>query len=416
MLVLPIDSEHQLEDHAVALHVKGLDLHHVQGHYSPPSGSGVRGKHATAIACPSAMRAWQLVRTVGAQPELPQPAQARFGLRPGEGCHRREEGSNCVQPYGGLRREPVLAASITGVSQAVNEMKPEHEFNRPRNMGGHRVKHIRKKGILSLRVTPARVLLRLSSKRTRVAVAALLMAVSLAGVPRPANATIIYNPPWADIMSGPMWGGVITSGYGDQAVGWLKTIGYSAFDDDNNTTPTQSLSSGWAQADAVWAAIGHAGPGHICIESGGHLGIVRANNQAGIPSTCSYWGAADIYSMPVGSLNRLKLMAFIGCETGRNSTGPYSGNLVSTAFYQRGVDSAIGFNGDIYSTSAPLIPDAWGLWNDGFWHELANGGTVSGAWYAGAQDVYFWWGQYFGFDSAVILGGSVRIKPAGYGV
>jgi hypothetical protein len=32
--VLPIDVEHQLEDHAVALAVKGLDLHHVRGHYS----------------------------------------------------------------------------------------------------------------------------------------------------------------------------------------------------------------------------------------------------------------------------------------------------------------------------------------------------------------------------------------------
>jgi hypothetical protein len=32
--VLPIDVEHQLEDHAVALAVKGLDLHQLLGHYS----------------------------------------------------------------------------------------------------------------------------------------------------------------------------------------------------------------------------------------------------------------------------------------------------------------------------------------------------------------------------------------------
>jgi hypothetical protein len=33
VVVLPVDVRHQLEDHAMALAVKGLDLHHVSGHY-----------------------------------------------------------------------------------------------------------------------------------------------------------------------------------------------------------------------------------------------------------------------------------------------------------------------------------------------------------------------------------------------
>jgi hypothetical protein len=251
----------------------------------------------------------------------------------------------------------------------------------------------------------------------------LLAATVIAGAamqtaPGRASATYVKSPPWADIIVGPMWGGVDTRGYGDTAVSYLKGIGYTAFDDDNNTSPAQALGPAWAQADAVWAAEGHANAGQICVESGGQFGVVRANNQVAVSPNCSALAAADMWAMPSYTLGKMKLMAFIGCYTGNNgkSGSPYNGNLLDEAYYDQGVDSVLGFTGEITSTSPiPGIPESWGLWNDAFWHELALGGTVGSAWYAGIQNVYFWWCQYWGFNTARILGGSVKIKPAGYG-
>jgi hypothetical protein len=82
------------------------------------------------------------------------------------------------------------------------------------------------------------------------------------------KATTVHTPPWADVFSGPMWAGVDPRGDADTAVAALKAMGYTAFDDNNDTSAPQSIGIGLAQDDAVWVAYGHAMPGQITIENG----------------------------------------------------------------------------------------------------------------------------------------------------
>jgi VCBS repeat-containing protein len=253
-----------------------------------------------------------------------------------------------------------------------------------------------------------------------MAVAVLLLFAFL--FPAPAAATTVQSPPWADIMSGPMWAGIDPRGDADTAVAYLKQMGYWTFDDNNNTTATQALSSGWAQSDAVWVAFGHAMAGQITIESGATggpssstIGAVVANRNVGVSPDFSKGPKAYMYDMPYHQLSKMKLMAFIGCNTGNDGAkgSPWDGNLVKEAIGDQGVKSAIGFTHEIYFT-----PNAADLWTDSFFHGLKNGKSVTDSASDGYNNVFFWWlgfNDTWGFSGPFIQGGSTKLTPASYG-
>jgi hypothetical protein len=237
-------------------------------------------------------------------------------------------------------------------------------------------------------------------------------------LPATASATIIRQPPWADIMSGSFWDFLDTRADADSAVNYLSGMGYYAFDDDSNTTPTQALGPYWAQSDSVWAAMGHGTPGQICINNGGQLGVVLANSTLSPTSSCNSVLPAAMHSMPANTLSQMKLMAFISCYSAvdGNAGSPMFGNLLKEAVWNQGADSAIGFYGEIIHTQPiPFPPDTEWLWNDAFWHSLALGSRIDTAWYAGLQNIYTWWHAYYGFNDVAIYGGFVTIAPAAYG-
>ena len=217
-----------------------------------------------------------------------------------------------------------------------------------------------------------------------------------------------------------MWSFVDPRGDADTAVADLGAMGYIAFDDDNNTSATQSIGVGWAQDDAVWVAYGHAMPGQITIENGATggppspaIGAVVANNQVGISPDFSQGPKAYLYSLPYHQLSKMKLMLFFGCNTGLDalSTSPYAGNLVKEATGDQGVDSSLGFTHEIY-----FVPDAAGYWSDTFFSSLKNGSTVSNSANAALNMVYLHLsGLPYGFNNPYIVGGTTTIKPAGYG-
>lgn len=259
------------------------------------------------------------------------------------------------------------------------------------------------------------------SKKRRMARMATLAvtAIAVLALPLGALATTTHTPPWADVYNGPMWSGVDTRANGDTAVSYLHSAGYTAFDDDNNTSATSSLGSGNALDDAIWVAIGHANAGQITIENGASggppqagIGGVIANHSVGVSPDFSKGPKAYMYDLAYHSLSKMKLMAFIGCYTGNNgATGsPYNGNLVDEATGDQGVDSAIGFTHEIY-----WVPNAAGVWIDSFFYHLKSGTTVSTAADDGLADVEYQLILDYGFNGPKINGGATKITPAGYG-
>jgi hypothetical protein len=231
-----------------------------------------------------------------------------------------------------------------------------------------------------------------------------------------------YSPPWADVMSGPMWSMVDPRADADKTVSYLTSMGYKTFDDDNNTTATQSLSGSWAQSDAVWVAFGHSNAGQIAIESGAsgsppstHIGAVVANRSVGVSPDFSSGPKAYMYDLPYHQLTKIRLMAFIGCNTGNDGApgSAYNGNLVAEAYGDQGVDSAVGFRYEIW-----YVPNTADLWTDAFFHGLQSGETVSSAANDGYNNVFFWWlglNHTWGFENPNIMGGGTKLKPAAYG-
>lgn len=250
-----------------------------------------------------------------------------------------------------------------------------------------------------------------------------VVIAALASVLMPGSAAATYNtPPWADVMSGPMWGGVDPRGDAANAIGYLKSMGYRTFDDNNNTTPAQAIGPGWAQSDGVWVAMGHGNAGLIIVESGAtggppspKIAAVYANSSVPVTPDSYVPANRNLYSLPLGKLRNVRLMVFFACNTGNDGKAgsPWNGNLVDEAYNDQYVTSAIGFRYEIR-----FIAGADATWSDGFFHSLQVGQNVQAAADQGLANVHWlqgWFYNSYGFDNPKIAGGWTTIAPAANG-
>ena len=267
-----------------------------------------------------------------------------------------------------------------------------------------------------------------------LALAVCLQLVGMAGA-SPAGATIIMSPPYADVISGPMWGGMaqgfpnsVSRGASLDAVQYLGGMGYHSFDDYNNTPISYAMAGGYGRSDAVWIAVGHGGPGQITIENkatgvdpglSGAPGVAALIADPGVSVSPNYkvGGTVSMWGLASGGYSGMKVMVFFGCDTGSDSAGDtyrYHGNLLKEAVGDLGVHSAIGFTDEI---QFPQATD----WMDGFMLSFANGSSISTASNSAYNRV--WWdyfpmsvgGNNWGFDGTALWGDTtITLKPAGY--
>ena len=238
--------------------------------------------------------------------------------------------------------------------------------------------------------------------------------------PATADATTnTHSPPWADVINGPMWGGFDPRGAASGAVQWLDWSGYYTFNDNNNTDAAQAIGPLWALDDSVFVVFGHGLPGQIAVEKNGNVGAITANVNIAIAPDFANGVRANLHDKPSGYWNRMKLAAWIGCNTGVDADPnlPNQGNLVRESVLRLGADFSIGFRHLIYA-----VPNAMDLWTDAFFDTLNDNagtpGTVGQAATAGLGNVRFWWGTAnysWGFENPYISGGGVTIRPTGYG-
>lgn len=201
------------------------------------------------------------------------------------------------------------------------------------------------------------------------------------------------------------------------AVTWLTTMGYHAFNDNNNTDALTAIGPGWARDDAVFVVYGHGAPGQIAVEKNGVMGAIAADPGLGV--VLDPGGVrANLSDKPVNYWNLMRLAVWIGCNTGvdADASQPYDWNLVQLATYRLGANSSLGFTHLIYA-----VPNALDFWSDKFFHALNdNGGTpatVAQASDAALSYVRFWWGTMnysWGFADPFIIGPNVKINPAAY--
>jgi hypothetical protein len=91
--------------------------------------------------------------------------------------------------------------------------------------------------------------------QARIASVGLLAIVSMSALfASPAMATTtIHEPPWADLVNGPMWGGFDPRTAAATAFNWLTSTGYHAFNDNNNVDAPTAVGHPYAADDAVFA-------------------------------------------------------------------------------------------------------------------------------------------------------------------
>ena len=260
---------------------------------------------------------------------------------------------------------------------------------------------------------------------------AAVLAALLGGQAPPALAITNTNhpKPYADLLNGPMWGGVDPRGIATNATNWLSSMGYQSFNDNDNTDAKTAVGPAYAMDDSVFVVFGHAMGGQIAVEKKGVVSVITADSRLGLSPDFTSRGAgantirADLYSYPTNYWNRMKLAMWFGCETGLdgNSSYKFHGNLVDEAVSDMGADSSIGYRYLIYYS--PNQPD---LYEDAFFHALydyyGTPGTVQQAADAGVANVAWWYGggpTYYGFGNPYIKYGpgiaSVKIRPAAYG-
>lgn len=255
-----------------------------------------------------------------------------------------------------------------------------------------------------------------------VATMAASMVVLMSAFPANVQATTTHTIPWGSVFYGPMWNGVDATTAGHTAVDKLSRMGYIVADGNNNTAADKVLRTNYAMDDAVWVAIGHADDGQITIEKGASggppqagIGAVVASRKVAVSPDFSKGPKDYMYDLASNSYAKMKLMAFIGCDTGKNGAAgtPFDGNLVKEAVNDLGADSSIGFTHHIY-----FAPNATDLWTDAFFTSLRNGKTVTQSATEARGNVFFWllgFNDTWGFDSPYILGGGTKVYPAGYG-
>jgi hypothetical protein len=242
-----------------------------------------------------------------------------------------------------------------------------------------------------------------------ISLAALLAATALACLPLTASATTIHTPPWSDTFGSSWNDGLNTTAAAQDFLNNFDS-GYNRYLDIADTART-SMGVGFAQDDAIWVAFGHGNAGFItfCYPENGSSCTSVLNASSSVPgSSCTSPNAClNAYST---TIKRLKLMAFVGCDTANSAGGV---NLLTTAVTTDGVDSAIGFTDTIYFGLPSNGGETWATY---FARSLTSGYTVSQAMAAGLYWVeYTNYGFPFGFNGYTTINGNVTTHPAAYG-
>jgi hypothetical protein len=244
-------------------------------------------------------------------------------------------------------------------------------------------------------------------RRLRLLVAAAVATALLAsGVPGPVSATI-YSPPWADAMWAhfPGSGGLDTT----TSMNYVRD-GFASEYEAFSTNPVSAhvaLGTSYAQSDAIWWMAGHAGAGVIQTYNA-TTGWSSIYTSKSIGGTCA--APNDCLSNYTSTvMHRIRLMVFMGCKSGV-LTGGDSLPLHALAL---GVDSTVGFSQDL-----GFIAES-NHWAQKFatyaMYPAPRDNSVAEAAAMATTYLGTTYGQYWGYDSYVIYGGSVHVEPARYG-
>jgi hypothetical protein len=244
-------------------------------------------------------------------------------------------------------------------------------------------------------------------------IAALAAALALAGavvagpVPQLVPAAEAAGPN-AD-MFGSQWNDLDTTSAASNFKSQLTAYsGYLAL----NSLALTSMSSLFAQSDAVWADFGHGGAGFItfCHPALGAActSVLRANSTVG---SCGGGNSDDCISVHGTTIHRIRLMVFAGCDTGLNgSSGSNHGNLLDQA-YAQGVDMDLGFTNLIYYGG-----NTGEYWAKRFGMYLNDSATIASAVIDATSDLKaLHGGNAYGFNYNTGRGPNNSIIPAGYG-
>lgn len=190
---------------------------------------------------------------------------------------------------------------------------------------------------------------------------------------------------------------------GDKAVAGLNAAGYGALDQNQKSAAT-ALSSTYGGSDAIWVMAGHGRAGAVLFYNGSALSEVAA--ESGVPSI----GYPMTYIRSTAGLSDVRLMVFLACDTAAdvNTTLPDHGNLMNNAYFNRGVDSTVGFTGSI-------LWEGERYWSDMFFTNLSQGKSISTAASNAADYVMYTFMTYGGFDTGRVYNGSPTVLPAGFG-
>jgi hypothetical protein len=212
-------------------------------------------------------------------------------------------------------------------------------------------------------------------------------------------------------------GGLDTGAAIAQATAYLNQTGYSTGQYSNPTADFINYTAASGQA-AVWVNAGHGGPGLI---------TTGYNQQANNPTpvslfasdyvaassgrVCSY-PSACITANATSAYSKVRLMVFMGCETGRYYGGTVETrrNILDEA-YVHGADGTLGFYNNIsfdttYSTA----------WATRFFADMKAGQRLTAAASDAGSYIYnLNHGNAGGYDSWSYNGPATTIAPATWG-
>lgn len=222
------------------------------------------------------------------------------------------------------------------------------------------------------------------------------------------TAATVYDPPWADAMWAhfPGTGGLDTTTSMNYVRAGANALGYHGFSTNPSSVPA-SMGSSYAQSDAIWWMAGHGAAGIIQSYNStmGWGSLYVSSNAPGFSSCGSPNDCLTDYTST--QMHRIRLMVFQGCDTADPT--PNGDRLPKRAYNNLGVDSSLGFTETIWFGS---WPDHWADYFM-FYSATKNVTDAAGA----AADVIYSGsgGNDYGYYSAYIYGGSVRIDPPAYG-
>lgn len=225
-----------------------------------------------------------------------------------------------------------------------------------------------------------------------------------------------YAPPWADAM----WAHwpVSEDGVGLDTTGTMSIVKRDLSDDNilngyhsfstNPASAHVSMTSSYAESDAIWWMAGHGMAGDITTYSTANGGSWLHVNSSG--GSCNGHSGNDecLSEHTSAQMHDIRLMVFQGCQTGLANGSGWS--LPEYARQQLGVDASVGFRYDIGFSSN--TSDTWAHY---FIQYGILGWDVIDAAAAAAEAVKSVQGSYSGYNSPIVYGGGTVIYPAAYG-